>query len=658
MSVRIAKGLRASYKNSVEYTLDQVLFNLKTRLDCYEVLNEINRPYGDIDGKCSPETFEEVNKKTREEIENFLGNESYSLMTASSILHNKISWRFVLTKYSVNKSDNKSWISQIKLDLPEGVKLDTGVYGSNQKMRMLNSNKDGENRPLCLIKGEAIDTLISYIPEDCKYLEVKKKTKETLISKILSELTRDSYEDWITIGMICFNEGEDIEIWNNWSRKSPKWKSGECQKKWATFSKGTLGINILWNFLKEDNPKAYEHLHCDSYEFMKTEFEKTHFKLMNPPLYVRLYNGIQFLKSSDLLHLYNNLLCDKKLFIKEWIADPKIRTYENLVYKPKQEVSEESYNIFTDFDCQSKEGSINTIQSILKLISNNENEVFEYIEKWVAHLIQKPYEKAGTSIIIQGEQGVGKDTYFDFIGKMLGEYFFNTGNAENDVFSRFNGHLKKTLLIKFEEASFMTNKNHADKLKNLITCQSQPFEDKGAGIVKLDSYVRLVMTTNAEVPVSIEQSDRRFVLVKASSEKIGDLEFWNNIHTELAKKETLEAYYNYLLNLDLTDFNPKHRPITDYYKEVKQSFIPYHAQFFQQLIQESHEIHTWVWKASELHQAMKSVTKFDLNQTKFGRDIKLYDVIKKNVGKYSATYTVNTLELIEFLKSKNWWYEY
>jgi len=658
MTVKIAKGLRASFKNSVEYSLDQVLFNLKTRLDCYEVLNEINRPYGDIDGKCTPETFEEIDKKTREQLETFLGNESYSLMTASSILHNKISWRFVMTNYSINKSDNKKWISDIKLDLPEGVKLDTGVYGSNQKMRMLNSNKDGENRPLRLICGNPIDTIISYIPENCKYLEIPKKVKDTLISKILNELVRDSYEDWITIGMICFNEGEDIEIWNNWSRKSPKWKSGECQKKWATFTKSSLGINTLWTFLKEDNPKAYELLHCNTYEFMKTDFEKTHFKLMNPPLYVRLYNGIQFLKSSELTHLYNNLLCDKKLFIKEWIADPKIRTYESLVYKPKQEVAPEYFNIFTDFDCQAKEGSITTIQSILKLISNNDDKVFNYIEKWVAHLIQKPYEKSGISIIIQGDQGVGKDTYFDFIGKMLGEYFFNTGNAENDVFSRFNGHLKKTLLIKFEEASFMTNKTHADKLKNLITCETQPFEDKGAGIVKLESYVRLVMTTNAEVPVSIEHTDRRFMLVKASSEKIGDLDFWNTVHTELAKIETREAYYNYLLNLDLTDFNPKQRPITQYYEEVKQSFIPYHAQYFQQLIQEFHEIKTFVWKASELHQNMKLKTKFELNITKFGRDIKLYDVIKKNVGKHNTTYTVNTDDLIEFLRLKKWWYDF
>ena len=656
--VKVAKGLRASFKNATDYTIDEVLFNLQTRTDCYEVLNDVNRPYGDIDGKCDSSTFEEVDRKTREELETFLSTESYCLLTASSVLHNKISWRFVMTNYSTSKADNKTWISQIKLNLPEGVKMDTGVYGANQKMRMMNSNKDGENRPLRLVKGEPIDTIISYIPDHCEYLQVPKKIKETLISKILNELTRDSYEDWITVGMVCFNEGEDIEVWNNWSRKSPKWKAGECQKKWFTFRKGTLGIDILWNFLKEDNSSAYEQLKCGNYEYMKIEFEKTHFKLMNPPLYVRLYNGVQFLKSNELHHLYNNLLCDGKLFIDKWIKDSKMRTYENLVYLPKQDAPEGSYNIFVDFECQAVEGCVETIHSVLNLISGGDKEIFDYIEKWIAHLIQKPYEKPGICIVVQGEQGVGKDTYFDFVGRMLGEYFFNTARASEDVFNRFNGHLKKTLLLKFEEASFMTNKQHDSALKSLITCEKQAYEDKGAGIIKLDSYVRVVMTTNAEVPVPIEQTDRRFMLVKASSERMGDLEFWKSTHAVLNKKSTLEAYYMYLLNLDISNFNPRDRPITEYYETVKESFIPYHAQYFQRCIEESQEINTWNWKARELMDSMKTATKFELNQTKFGRDMKLYTVIEKRVGKHCATYTANTQQLVDFLKSKKWWYEF
>jgi len=350
-------------------------------------------------------------------------------------------------------------------------------------------------------------------------------------------------------------------------------------------------------------------------------------------------------------------MCDEKLFVKQWIIDPKIRTYENLVYLPKQEAPEGSYNIFTNFECNSVEGNIAVPQSVLKLISNNEDRVFEYIEKWVAHLIQKPYEKPGTCIIVQGEQGVGKDTYFDFVGKMLGEYFFNTGAAENDVFSRFNGHLKRTLLIKFEEASFMTNKTHADKLKNLITCETQPFEDKGAGIVKLNSFVRVVMTTNAEVPVSIEQSDRRFVLIKASNERIGNLDFWNDVHSELTKQSTREAYFHYLLNMDLTDFNPKDRPITEYYETVKETFIPYHAQYFQKMFEFS-DVESHTWKARDLHDDMKLGLKYELTQTKFGRDMKLYAGIQKRHTIRGNIYDINTAQIIDFLKAKKWWYEY
>jgi hypothetical protein len=93
------------------------------------------------------------------------------------------------------------------------------------------------------------------------------------------------------------------------------------------------------------------------------------------------------------------------------------------------------------------------------------------------------------------------------------------------------------------------------------------------------------MTTNNDVPVFIEDSDRRFVLIEASSEKKGDHDFWNRIHSELAKPAVQSAYHHYLLNLDLSDFDPaRDRPITEYYKDTKQSFVPYHARFFQKTL--------------------------------------------------------------------------
>lgn len=680
-TVKISKGLRQSYKNAVILTLNEALLALKKRTDCYEVLNDdYNRPYGDIDGKitenCSEEEFNKIDNETRNVLQDWLSKEEYSLMTASSYIHHKISYRFIFTQFSVSKDDNKEWIKQIsqEIKLPDGVQFDYGVYGKNQKMRMLNSNKDGENRPLRLIYGTDIDTLISYVPENVQKLELQKKEKKekkekkntiepTIISNILELLNDErfeNYEDWLKIGMICYNEGIDLSIWDEYSKKSLKYKEGDCCKKWKTFSKNHLSISTLWLWLQEDNPEGYEKLKQDDYDYKKKQFELTHFKLMNPAVYVRIYNGkINLLKHNELLHLYNNLFCNKELFVSKWIKDPEIRTYEELVYKPKQTVADNVYNIFTDFSIEPNKGNISAVHEVLRLISNNNENVFNYIEKWVASILQKPYNKTGTCIIIQGDQGIGKDTYFDFIGKIFGDYFFNTNRAEEDVFGKFNGHLKKVLLMKFEEASFLVNKKNESSLKSLITCTRQAYENKGIDPITLDNYFNIVMTTNNEIPVHIEQTDRRFVLIKGSNEKRGNLDFWNHIYNELNKPETLQAYMYHLLHLDLSEFNPRDRPITEYYEEVKQAFIPYHAMLLQDELERYPDVEEIETSAKNLYDIAKERnTKFDISKQKFGRDISTYvddNVIHKILKRDTTYYKFETAKLRQYLKDKKLW---
>ena len=682
-TIKISKGLRQSYKNAVILTLDEALQALKKRTDCYEVLNdELNRPYGDIDGKV-PETtteteFNKIDQDTRNILQDWLSREEYSLMTASSYLHRKISFRFVFTGFVVSKDDNKEWIKNVseEITLPSGVQFDFGVYGKNQKMRMVGSNKDGENRPLRLLHGTEQDTLISYIPENVEKLELPKKEKKekkekkgttepTVVSKILELLDEsrfDEYEQWLKMGMICYNEGIDVSVWDEQSKRSLKYREGDCAKKWKTFSKSGVTIATLWDWLKEDNPAGYEQLKQDDYEYKKVEFEKTHFKLMNPAVYVRLYNDkINLLKHNELLHLYNNVFCNKELFISKWIKDPSIRTYEELVYKPKQDVPEAMYNIFTGFPIEPVQGDVSAVHAVLRLIANNDEAVFNYIEKWVAWILQRPYSKTGTSIIIQGDQGIGKDTYFDFVGKMFGDYFFNTNRAEEDVFGKFNGHLKKILLMKFEEASFLVNKKNESSLKSLITCNRQAYENKGIDPITLDNYFNIIMTTNNEIPVHIEQTDRRFVLIKGSNERRGDLQFWNGIHDQLSKPETLQAYMDHLLRLDLTNFNPRDRPITEYYEEVKQAFIPYHARYFQRIVEGTHaEAHSW--SSRTLFENVKGDNqKFDLTETKFGRDMKLYfdsGALTKVCGRSNNSYSLDVDKMVRFLHAQNWWIDY
>ena len=47
----------------------------------------------------------------------------------------------------------------------------------------------------------------------------------------------NSYADWITIGMACFNEGCSVTLWDEFSKRGSTYVAGECAVKWLSFRK-------------------------------------------------------------------------------------------------------------------------------------------------------------------------------------------------------------------------------------------------------------------------------------------------------------------------------------------------------------------------------------------------------------------------------------
>jgi len=404
--------------------------------------------------------------------------------------------------------------------------------------------------------------------------------------------------------------------------------------------------------------KPEEH---DEYSVMKREFEETHFKLMNPLAYVRIHNKtIQVLTTAELREMYLWKEVGDSSFIDMWRYDETIRCYECLGFYPKCEAPAGVFNIFNGFPLEARKGDVSAVHEVLNLVAGENEQMADYIEKWCAWIVQKPYLKTGTCLVVEGEEGVGKDTFFDFVGELLGsEYFFNTSRPEADVFDKFNGHIKRTLLMKFEEAKYATNKANSDDLKSLITCDKMAFQDKGMKSMMLNCYFNLVMTTNHEVPVVLSDTNRRFCLIQASSAKRGNFEFWNRIHAELKKTETKQAYLHHLLSIDLTDFNPRSFPISSYHEEVKQSFIPYHASYFQEMVEEGAGAESVTMMAKSILEQVNRKTTFQIHAQKFGREMKLYpeSVITKTHTERGASYRIRLEPMREFLKMKKWWFE-
>ena len=73
----------------------------------------------------------------------------------------------------------------------------------------------------------------------------------------------DNYQEWVEVGMALFDFGQvGLELWDNWSKQSPKYEPGKCAEKWTTFTpalqdatKVSLGSLFFW--AQEDGGTAY-----------------------------------------------------------------------------------------------------------------------------------------------------------------------------------------------------------------------------------------------------------------------------------------------------------------------------------------------------------------------------------------------------------------
>jgi hypothetical protein len=415
----------------------------------------------------------------------------------------------------------------------------------------------------------------------------------------------------------------------------------------------------------------------NEYAERKRQFEETgwkgaiYFKIRHPAVFGSVLldkdNEYAPLVKSDLIqNEEDNLLGDGEPFIKRWLADPSKKEYLRVDFAPKVNLPDNVFNLFKGFaNVPMEGGDLSSFYEILNIIGNHDAGVVEWLVKWCGHIIQKPSQKTNVCIVVQGKQGVGKDTFFDaVVGGILGKsHYFSTTSPENNVFAKFNSAIENRIVVKFEEANFHTNNANKEKLKGLITGDDIPIEHKGMKTYTIKNVVNVVMTTNNQVPVVLEDEERRMVLLKASEERRNDLQYFGQLRQRMA--ENLSAFHPYLLNLDLTGFDPReNRPLTEFYNDTRQCFIPYHARWLQrQIILNDGGGDSFRWSAHTLYTNMKENSPFALTETTFGRDMRdnYVDtgVIQKHRVGAGNEYRVEDIpRLREFLEQKGWWVDY
>ncbi len=446
-------------------------------------------------------------------------------------------------------------------------------------------------------------------------------------------------------------------------RKENKPISTEILKKVEASVYKATGYKIKLKVKPIETTFQIEHKE-DTYPILKQEFELTHFKLMNPAVYCRYTNDdLQFLKKKELTDLYLNK--DGGTFIINWIQDPNIRCYEGLGFYPNPDLCPNNcFNLFKGFDVTKIEPVETNIQRILdqvKYLANNDMVCYEYILNFIADIFQNPERKSRVCLVFNGTEGTGKDSFWDFVGDMIGACYMTTGRAEEDIFGRFNYGASQRVLIKCEETKLEVLRKNKETLKTIITCTTGKYERKGRDTISLNSCERYVLTTNDDIPVIIGSSDRRFVIMTPSLEKVGNRDYFTALTEDYGNPDIQRAFYDFLMKRDLSKVNLTDRPMTEAYEQTKQASAPFHAKFFQRFIMQDSYANVMSFKCNELISKMNKYTTFETSLSSFGIAIKPYitaGAIKKTLPRGTVKYTIDKELVKAFLKQKGWWVDF
>ena len=186
----------------------------------------------------------------------------------------------------------------------------------------------------------------------------------------------------------------------------------------------------------------------------------------------------------------------------------------------------------------------------LMMIFNGSVTSKENFESTMAHDLQKPNYNRTTGWLLQSSQGVGKGIIFSVIKKLNGEK--NVAHVSSDMLvDRYRNYLRTTDMIMCTEIELTGRdvKSKMNKLKELISEEVHPIEEKFIPTNYHHGHFKLYLSSNAKVPVKLEERDRRFSFnqtLKTKSEILkDDPDYFKNLWAFINDKNNIRLLYHY-----------------------------------------------------------------------------------------------------------------
>lgn len=190
-----------------------------------------------------------------------------------------------------------------------------------------------------------------------------------------------------------------------------------------------------------------------------------------------------------------------------WVAHSACRTYRKTTFDPSSADHDgynRIYNLFTGFPhdpvdlvASVTSGAEAWVNHTWTVLCKRNPELFLYVIKWTAHLVQKPWAKTETALFLMGAPGSGKGSWVQVLAAAVGPAYFHHSiglQTLKDNFA-FDGQ-ERNLLFYLDECNFFGPEDMS-RIKSFITEATTELNVKFVAKKTIRNFSNLIVASNA-----------------------------------------------------------------------------------------------------------------------------------------------------------------
>lgn len=333
-----------------------------------------------------------------------------------------------------------------------------------------------------------------------------------------------------------------------------------------------------------------------------------------------------------------------------WLNSDHRKEYVEIGFSPKSQPGILNSYIH-GFLPKTEPGEIGPLLEHLDVIWARKSIVkFDYLIKWLAFGVQKPFEKQGVALSPISQQGAGKGILTDKLSSHYGHFYRSV--RESDVLGNFNSAVVGVFFLHFDEAVFNSSPEARANMKRLITERQLQVTYKGSDSVSVESTCSVIISSNNTRVCDAEAKSRRYYPIYLDNRYAGP---GTPMSTEYMQKviDVKPAHFIYFLeHVDISNFNPREFEITEDLMDQMILSLTALQSFWLLLLENPPDNESIISKSYNINtEELKAIARLRIKENDPLPNEELYNYYKQYNKHLSTRYKkMNELSYMQFLK--------